>query len=237
MELKMCFSATASFVAGGILSVAGAATMISACRQKLGRGLIFLSSFPLVFGLQQSLEGLVWLGISDQLSLRLFTIVNYGFIFFAFFYWPVAGPTAGFLIEKRKWRKHLFGGLIIGGLAVGTYLMLKAINNPVLPTSSDEWGGHILYLQGMTLIPNIQYIYFFTACTALAASSNPTAFKFGLALTASFLVTLFGYELFVLPSVWCFFAALCSIVISYDVLRGKTVQYLEKQSDDLRAIV
>ena len=53
----MCFSATASFSAGTVLTVLGVATM-RATRRKAE---IPLASIPLLFGLQQIVEGMLWL--------------------------------------------------------------------------------------------------------------------------------------------------------------------------------
>jgi hypothetical protein len=61
----MCFSATASFTAGATLSALGIATLT----QIRSRRELLLGSFPLLFAIQQFIEGLVWLTI-DQTSLN-----------------------------------------------------------------------------------------------------------------------------------------------------------------------
>ena len=53
----MCFSATASFVAGTGLAVLGVATLRAARR----RPEIPFAAIPLIFGLQQMVEGALWL--------------------------------------------------------------------------------------------------------------------------------------------------------------------------------
>jgi hypothetical protein len=182
--------------------------------------MVFLSSFPLIFGIQQGFEGLVWLGIHQVLDGGLRGLATYGFLFFALFYWPIAGPLAGYLIETQPVRRRCFVPLILGGVAIGLYLMFMAVRHPVPPMAGPEWGAHIAYMLGVDLLEGIEYLYFFTACAALLASSNSAAFRFGLALTVSFGVTMLGYELDALPSVWCFFAALCSLIIVQAVWRG-----------------
>lgn len=216
----MCFSATASFAAFGVLTLTGAAVLRRAVRLDLGPGLVFLSSFPLVFGIQQGFEGLVWLGIRGELPAALRGVATYGFLFFALFFWPIAGPLAGRLIETRPVRRRLFVPLIAGGVAIGLYLMFIAIRHAAPPMAGPEWGGHVAYLLGVDLPGGVKYLYFFTACAALLASSNRAAFRFGLALTIAFAVTLIGFELKALPSVWCFFAAACSLIIVHAVWRG-----------------
>jgi len=53
----MCFSAEASFIAGGILSIAGIVTLAKTQNPSYRA----LASIPLLFGLQQIGEGFVWL--------------------------------------------------------------------------------------------------------------------------------------------------------------------------------
>jgi hypothetical protein len=209
----MCFSATASFAASGVLTLAGAATLRQTLRARAGAGLVLLSAFPLIFGVQQAVEGLVWLSLDERLPEALLRPAAYAFLFFALLFWPVAGPLAGWLLETRPLRRRLFAGLLAGGAAVGLYLYAGALSGAGAPLAPPEWGGHIVYLERVRYIPHAELIYFVTACAALIASSNRTAAWFGAALAASFAATAAGYAAQVLPSVWCFFAALCSLVI------------------------
>ena len=53
----MCFSATASFVASGALSALGVATLRATQR----KAEIPFATIPLLFGIQQFVEGVLWL--------------------------------------------------------------------------------------------------------------------------------------------------------------------------------
>jgi hypothetical protein len=53
----MCFSASASFIAGGSLSAVGVATL----KQTKARTELPLAMIPLLFGVQQLTEGVIWL--------------------------------------------------------------------------------------------------------------------------------------------------------------------------------
>ncbi|HNM73705.1 MAG TPA: hypothetical protein PKM66_11720, partial [Nitrosomonas sp.] len=57
----MCFSAEASFIVSGTLSIIG----ISAIRQIKARKDIFVASIPLIFALQQLTEGLLWVVLQN----------------------------------------------------------------------------------------------------------------------------------------------------------------------------
>ena len=57
----MCFSASASFAGAAILAPVGIYTLKAAWRKD--RGYLGLAAFPLLFGVQQGLEGGLWLAI------------------------------------------------------------------------------------------------------------------------------------------------------------------------------
>jgi hypothetical protein len=84
----MCFSATASFSAAGILALAGAVTL-SKARDVRERP---LAAVPLVFALQQGIEGLLWRTVpaGHQAGRTLAT----SFAILAMVFWPVFIPLA-----------------------------------------------------------------------------------------------------------------------------------------------
>ncbi len=57
----MCFSATASFIAGSALSAGGIVTL----RMTARRAEIPFAMIPLLFGVQQLIEGMVWLSLAN----------------------------------------------------------------------------------------------------------------------------------------------------------------------------
>ena len=73
----MCFSATASFVAGTSLSVIGVATLTQAKRKTE----IPFAMIPLLFGIQQLVEGVIWLTFVQDAPLlkQTMTYVYSGF--------------------------------------------------------------------------------------------------------------------------------------------------------------
>ncbi|MBY8974751.1 hypothetical protein KHP62_02960 [Rhodobacteraceae bacterium NNCM2] len=214
----MCFSATASFTAAAVLGATGSFTMASALRKGLSRGECLMASFPLVFALQQAAEGLVWLGITGNLAPWLMPIGTYGFIFAAYVFWPLMGPVLGWMLEPPGIRRNIFAVLVAGGAGIAAYLAYAAISMPQTPMAMPEWGGHLWYMHKFVYIPNIETIYFVTACSALLLSSNRVAFWFAVVLTGAFIITMYGYNINVVPSVWCFYAAAASLVIVVGLL-------------------
>jgi hypothetical protein len=55
----MCFSAEASFAAGGLLIAGG---VVSTVKLKPARKSLALASIPIIFGIHQLSEGVVWRG-------------------------------------------------------------------------------------------------------------------------------------------------------------------------------
>ncbi|MEM7508072.1 MAG: DUF6629 family protein [Pseudomonadota bacterium] len=209
----MCFSATASFAAAAILSSAGTSSLGAAIRAKAGPGLVLLACFPLLFALQQAGEGLVWLGFYGAAPPWITQIGTGIFLFAAYVAWPILGPVTGWLIEPPGLRRNIFAALIAGGVLIAGYLAYAAISHPQQPMAMGQWGGHIWYMHEFVYVPHIETLYFVTACTALLLSSNRIAFWFALVLTVAFAITMWGYNINVVPSVWCFFAAAASLVI------------------------
>ena len=83
----MCFSATASFVAGTALSVLGVATL----RTTRSRREIAFAAIPLLFGLQQIVEGVLWLSFRFDAP-QLNVAMTYLFSLFSHVLWPIFVP-------------------------------------------------------------------------------------------------------------------------------------------------
>lgn len=64
-NLNMCFSATASFTAGTALSAVGGLTL----RKSRGKAELPLALVPLMFGIQQLSEGVLWVSLRNDLVL------------------------------------------------------------------------------------------------------------------------------------------------------------------------
>ena len=209
----MCFSAAASFTAAAVLTGTGSASVNIARRRQLGLGMTLLAAFPLLFGLQQFSEGVVWLGVYGITPPWLTAIGTALFVFAAYVMWPILGPLVGWLIEPEGTRKRIFAMFLAAGLAVGGYLAYAAIAHPQVPIQSHQWGGHLAYLNDFAYLPRIEILYFLTASIPLLLSSNRTAVMFAAVLSAAFVATWLTYDVKVLPSVWCFYAAIGSAVV------------------------
>ena len=75
----MCFSANASFGAGIILAVISVASL----KKVQYPTHIYFAAIPLIFCIQQIIEGLLWLALTDPVYTSLEKVTTYSFLFFA----------------------------------------------------------------------------------------------------------------------------------------------------------
>ena len=202
----MCFSATASFVAGGVLSAAGVVTLI---RAKTNEELP-LASIPILFGVQQLLEGTVWLSFDTP---ALNEVATYAYSIFSHVLWPTFVPLSVLLIEKNPVRKNILrlaGGV---GFGVSVYLLYFIISEPVVAhVVNHSIAYHSPHLYPWTTI----VLYLAATCGSPLVSSHKILNLFGAVLLISFAVAGWFYtETFF--SVWCFFAAILSAIIYWYV--------------------
>lgn len=94
----MCFSATASFAAGTALIAVGGVSL----RRSRGKAELPFALVPLLFGVQQLSEGLLWLSFSNDLPL-LKSWATYAFSLFSHVLWPTFVPFAILLPVLVHW--------------------------------------------------------------------------------------------------------------------------------------
>jgi len=200
----MCFSAQASFIAGAGLSLFGIYTLQSATKRT-----VYLRAIPLMFGIQQLFEGVVWVTQGRPEYAQYNMIGCYGFLFFAFFAWPIWTPFALQRIETDEKRKRMIFGLMMAGAVVSTLLAWGVIMLGVHPTITCN---HIEYIGQWPTIFEIPL----TAWYCLATLAPFFIMKkrmfhiIGLLGVLSVVITIMAYYQW-FTSVWCFFAAILSI--------------------------
>lgn len=199
----MCFSATASFVAGSGLIVMGVATLRATHR----RSEILFAAIPLIFGLQQIVEGALWLSFRFDAP-QLNSAMTYLFTLFSHVLWPIYVPFAIGFFETVSWRRAVIRGFQGVGLLVGLYLLFQIVKFPVTAVMAENiiYVSHHLYEIPMMLL------YLAATCVGCFFSSNPTIRLFGVVALLLFGVAYVFFTV-ALFSVWCFFAALLSAII------------------------
>jgi hypothetical protein len=217
----MCFSATASFVSGSVLIVAGAISLSSAKKnnQKL------FAAIPMIFGIQQFLEGLLWLVLPDpsnKESIRLFTLL---FLFFAQVVWPLWVPLSVWVYEEDVKRKNTLFIFLIIGIIVAGYLAFCILNFDVDAVMKEH---HIQYQLSFIqkIVPISGWLYFVTTVIPPFISTCHRMRILGTIIFLSYVVSKIYFNDYLI-SVWCFFAAILSVFVIL-VVRQVPLGKLEK---------
>lgn len=201
----MCFSPTASFITAAVTGTVG---VLSLTRASTRRELP-LAAMPLIFAIQQCIEGALWLTLPEASQRPLaFGLVGL-FLYFAQVFWPVYAPLAILLIEPSKQRQRLIGLCLAVGVTVSVYLLLGLLGKPHSAAIIDD---HIVYGTEVTFSVTLGLAYLSATCLPLLLSSRRAVVGIGIVVILGATVTYFAYwEWF--ASVWCFFAAASSALI------------------------
>lgn len=206
----MCFSATASFVAGAVLIPIGGVALRRAAR--VDRRYLVFAAFPLLFGVQQSIEGAIWLG-QDAPRSPLVHAGAMAFLLFAYLLWLVLTPLAAFLVETVPWRRRLLFGIMVFGAVFGAAMFVPLALHPEWLTVSFAGGsihyGTQLIGDGLVTKEVVRVVYAAVICVPLLASTAAGVRGFGV-LVALSVVLAFLFATHAFTSVWCFLAALVS---------------------------
>ena len=207
----MCFSATASFIAGVSLSVLGVVTVKIAERKTE----IPFAMIPLLFGVQQIIEGMLWL--SFRLDAPLLNVtMTYVFTLFSHVLWPVFVPFSIGLVEPVAWRKKAILAFQFIGIAVGLSLLYRIVKYPV----TSEVDEHIVYVSTHFYQVPVMVLYLAATCVGSFFSSHKIINIFGVLALLLFMVA-YWFHTVAFFSIWCFFAAILSAVIYLHFKSGK----------------
>lgn len=201
----MCFSATASFVTAGVTGVAGllAITRVTHKRE------LALAAMPLVFAMQQSIEGLLWLHLPQGAGDPAVRTLTLAFLFFAEPFWPVFAPLAALQVETDTRRRQVMLACAVLGACVSAYLLWSILTRVHGAVIED---GHIMYLNDHRSREAIGLAYLAaTAVPFLVSSRRAIAAMGAVLLAGSVTAYIFYWNHYV--SVWCFFAAAGSVVL------------------------
>lgn len=200
----MCFSASASFTAGTSLSAIGVATL----RNAQTRSERPFAAIPVLFGIQQLTEGVIWLTFTHDAPM-VKTIMTDVYSGFSHVFWPMYVPLAMGILEAVGWRRRAFAWFGVAGAAVGLYLLYYLVVSPVV---AHVIGMHIVYVSPHFYIAPVMVFYLAATCISCFFSSHPFVKLFGVLALIAFGVA-YLVHVRALVSIWCFFAALLSVLI------------------------
>ncbi|HPF95472.1 MAG: hypothetical protein KC582_04120 [Candidatus Magasanikbacteria bacterium] len=197
----MCFSATASFVASATLIPVGAYALTKAKPKDR-----FIALAPLLFGIQQGIEGFQWMLVHAG---HPNNYLGYAFMFFAFLFWPWFIPLSLYKAELDAKKRRLMLALLFIGVATSLGLLMVLLMTPMQILIHQSCLQYDVPIQLPALIP-LALGYLVSACVAPLLSSYRWVRPMGV---IGLFAVIFSFVLFwtVFTSVWCFFAAALSV--------------------------
>lgn len=203
----MCFSATASFIVSGGVAIAGVASLRAATPKER-----MIAVIPLVFAVQQAVEGVQWLAIDNGTTCPA---AGYGYLMFAYALWPVYIPAMVYALDRAsRSRVRWFLGL---GIAAAIWNVWHLFANPLAIYPSN---GYLVYDLGIYLGEQAALFYVIAISGALFLSRIRAFSRAGLIVFGTAVLTaLLARPAF--PSVWCFVAAVASVLVYLYVSRRK----------------
>ncbi len=205
----MCFSAGASFGAGIALSAVGVITLQKAKHPSQ----TMFAAIPLIFSFQQLIEGVVWLSFMNPAYLSWREPASYAFLVFAQVIWPFWVPMSFLMLEDENRRIRLLKYLLAIGVVVSVFLAFSLMFFSVESSMSEH---HISYRVGF---PDFFLKYgwiFYVLATVVPSfvSGIKKMWAFGLTVLLSYILARLFFADYSI-SVWCFFAAIISLVIYF----------------------
>ncbi len=201
----MCFSPESSFISGAVVGGIGIATLtkIRSWRE------VLLGLLPLMFGIHQVLEGLIWLGLEGRVSPRVERGSVILYILFAHALLPAIIPWSIWLPEPDPKRRQLLAILVLLGTFVAG-LALWELAGAEIDVAIRHHG--IEYDDPLTGPWWFATLYIILTCVPPFLSSYPWMFAFA-TLDAIALIVIMLIKMLYLTSIWCALAALISVLV------------------------
>lgn len=201
----MCFSATASFTVGAGLLGPG----IYSVKTAKAKGMLLFASTPLLFSFHQMAEGLLWLSLQDPDFSSWYKPALYGYSFISQPVWPIWVPLTVWLMETDEKRRRLLKYFVIVGAATAVYMFYCLVTYDI---SASAEQGHIRYYRAFPHLNITKPFNFVMLAVTPFLSTLKRTKPLAAVMAASLVVTYLFYTDFLI-SVWCFFAAILSVLI------------------------
>lgn len=220
----MCFSTTASFGAGVMLSGAGilAASKVTEPKQRM------FAAIPAIFAIQQFAEGFVWLSLTQESFSTWLRPATFAFLFFAEVLWPLWIPMAVLQLETNQKRKKILLFLSGLGLVFALHTLYYLLTNAFEAQLMDHHIKYKLHFPAMFILFTWS-IYGILTVLPTFISTVPKMWIVGLPMMASFFIAEILYPNYVI-SVWCYFAAIISIVVVIQQMEMSKTLLLQRKS-------
>jgi hypothetical protein len=199
----VCFSPEGDLVGGLVITAIG----LDACRHLRHRkDQILLAAMPLLFGVHQLDETLVWLWLQGHVSEPIGRTAMWIYLVIALIIVPIFIPLAIMMLEPTRRRRLVIAPFVLLGAGVASVLLVTMLRNRV----TVKLGAyHLAYSIGLQHGVVIVGLYLLATCGSLLLSGYKHIVIFGFAnLIAAIVLARLTADGF--TSLWCFYAALSS---------------------------
>jgi hypothetical protein len=210
----VCFSPEGDLVGGLVVTAIG----IDAYRHLHGRNnhLLF-ATVPLVLGVHQLDESLVWWGLEGPVPHSIETVAMWIYLLIAMVVVPILVPLSIWKLEPTSRRRRVVAPFVDLGIGVAIVLLITMLHGPVTVRLGTY---HLAYSIGLHNGILVVGLYVLATCGALLCSGYRDIVIFGVANLIAVVVlarlTADGFT-----SLWCFYAAIASGFISLHMRLGK----------------
>jgi len=203
----VCFSPQGDLAGGLVVTAIG----VDACRHLQGRSShLLLAGIPLLLGVHQLDESLVWWSLQGDLPHEVGRIAMWIYLIIAMVVVPVVVPLAVLNLEPTEHRRRLIVPFVALGVAAALVLFLTMLRGPVTVKLGSY---HLAYSIGLRDGLVVVGLYVAATCGALLFSGYRHIVLFGMAnLVAVIVLARMTADGFI--SLWCFYAAVASAAIS-----------------------
>jgi hypothetical protein len=211
---NVCFAPEADAAVGVFVVAVGIDTLRHVDEPKQ----IPLAALPLLFGLHQLSEAFVWWGLQRHVAHDMERIAVWIYVLFALVALPAYLPLAVGLVERSATRRRVIAAFGVLGVGVAASLAVSVFRGTI---SAVINGRHVDYaVDAVGHGGPLTTLYVIATCGALLASSYRDIAVIGaLNLVVTPLLMVLTVGGFV--SLWCFWAALVSVLIDVHFRRQR----------------
>jgi hypothetical protein len=203
----MCFSPEAD-IGGGLLICAIGVDAVRHIGRR--REFIAMAWLPVLLGLHQFIEALVWLWLQGHVPRGIGHVALWAYLLIAFVVLPVFIPLAVIALEPTRRRKQLMVPFVLIGIVIAGILLAAMVRGPVSVKLAPYHLSYSIRLSDGLLIVAL---YVVAVCGPLLVSGYRNVALFGIANLIAVIIiarlTISGFA-----SVWCGWAAITSAAIT-----------------------
>lgn len=171
--------------------------------------MLLFACTPIVFSFHQIAEGFLWLALKNPDFTSWYKPALYGYSFISQPIWPIWVPLTMWLMETDQRRKKILSYFLLLGITASLYMFYCLITYNISAVAEN---GHIRYYRDFPHLTIMRPVNFVTIAVTPFFSTLRYTKLLAVAMMGSLIITYFFFTNYLI-SVWCFFAAILSLLI------------------------